>query len=257
MTDVKYASQFSPPTDPNDGQGAQMGILEHLSELRERVMKASLALVIGMVIAFFFTAPLMEYLQTPYGREFTVLGPTGGIVAFFRVALMAGAILAIPVITYQAMMFVLPALTKREKRIVFLTLPPITILFVVGVLFAWFILIPPALGFLEGFQPTIFRPEWTADLYLSFVTALIFWMGIAFETPLIFFVVSLLGLVEANTLIKHWRIAIVGSAIAAALITPTIDPVNMFLVVAPLLALYVLSIVLVAVGSRINRPKKD
>jgi sec-independent protein translocase protein TatC len=202
---------------------------------------------------------VLEFLQQPYGREFTVLGPTGGVVAYFRVALMVGAMLAIPVITYEILMFILPGLTRKEARLVLASLPAVTLLFITGVAFAWFILLPPALGFLEGFQPTLFKPEWTADLYLGFVTSLVFWMGVAFQTPLIFFVVALLGMVSARTLVKNWRIAVVGSAIAAALITPTVDPVNMMLVVAPLLALYGLSILLVLAGSRISRrnPAKD
>ncbi len=85
------------------------------------------------------------------------------------------------------------------------------------------------------------------------MTSLLFWMGVAFETPLVFFVLSLLGLVTATMLLKNWRFAIVGSAIAAAMITPTIDPVNMALVMGPLLALYGLSIILVTFGVRVNR----
>ena len=111
---------------------------------------------------------------------------------------------------------------------------------------------PPALGFLHGFQEKIFEPEWTADGYISFVTSLLFWMGVAFQTPLIFFIISLMGLVSARTLIRQWRIAVVGASIAAALITPTIDPVNMFLVMAPLAALYALSIVLVYFGRKMS-----
>ncbi len=165
---------------------------------------------------------------------------------------MLGAMIAIPVLTYQILMFVVPGLTRRERRYVLLALPIITLLFVVGAAFAWFILMPPALGFLQGFQPTLFKPEWTADLYLSFITSLIFWMGVAFETPLIFFVLALLGLVSAGALARNWRVAVVGSSVAAAMITPTVDPVNMILVMGPLMTLYLLSILLVYVGRRIN-----
>ena len=237
-------------------QEIRLSFMEHFNELRQRLTKAFLALIVGAVLALFIAEPLLQILQAPYGREFTVLGPTGGIVAYFRVTLTAGAIIASPMITYQIMMFVLPALTKREKRLVFMSLPAIVGLFLVGVLFAWFVLIPPALGFLEGFQAQLFKPEWTAELYLSFVTTLIFWMGVAFELPLVFFVVSLLGFVTRQLLIKHWRIAIIGSAIAAAVITPTVDPVNMFLVIAPLLVLYLISIVLTGVGQGMHRRRQ-
>jgi sec-independent protein translocase protein TatC len=238
---------------------AAMGLFEHLDELRRRLFAAVIALVIGSVIGVLVTTPVLEYLQQPYGRAFTVLGPTGGVVAYFRVALMIGGMLAIPIITYEALMFIMPGLTRSEKRMVLLSLPAVTGLFIVGVAFSWFILIPPALGFLEGFQPTLFKPEWTADLYLGFVTSLVFWMGVAFQTPLVFFVVSLLGMVQVPTLVKNWRVAVVGAAIAAALITPTVDPVNMLLVMGPLMGLYLFSIFLVMIGARIHskRPVQD
>lgn len=245
-----------PPPEPLeqeiDDEGARMGFWDHLEELRQRLFKAVLALVLGTVVGIIFATPVLEYLQQPYGRPFTVLGPTGGVVAYFRVALMVGAMISIPVITYQLLAFVLPGLTTREKRFLILSIPPITVLFLVGVAFAWFILIPPALGFLEGFQPTLFKPEWTADLYLGFVTSLLFWMGAAFETPLVFFVLSILGMVTARPLLKNWRVAVVGAAAASAVITPTVDPVNMFLVMGPLMVLYLFSIILVVVGSRMN-----
>lgn len=248
------ATQMNPPII--ETEGVEMGIFEHLAELRNRLLIAALALVIGTIGGVIVAAPVLEFLQQPYGRPFTVLGPTGGVVAYFRVALMVGAILAVPIITYEILMFLMPGLTRKEKRFVLAGLPAVTGLFVIGIAFAWFVLIPPALGFLEGFQPTLFKPEWTADLYLGFVTSLVFWMGVAFQTPLVFFIVSLLGMVTAGVLVQNWRIAIVGSAIAAAAITPTVDPVNMMLVMGPLLALYVLSILLVMIGRRIKHSQK-
>jgi len=240
-----------------DGDGAKMGLWEHLDELRRRLFVAAIALVLGTVAGVLVATPVLEFLQQPYGKAFTVLGPTGGVVAYFRVALLVGGMLSIPVITYEVLMFVLPGLTRKEKRIILLSLPAVTGLFVTGAAFAWFVLIPPALGFLAGFQPTLFKPEWTADLYLGFVTSLVFWMGVAFQTPLVFFVVALLGMVNARTLLRNWRIAVVGAAVAAALITPTIDPVNMLLVMGPLMALYLLSIALVIIGRRLSPAQNE
>lgn len=263
-----------------DGHGARMGLFEHLDELRYRLVRAAGALVVGTIIGILFAAPALEFLTQPYCEaveeniiiettenpeldstilvntrdcRLVSLGPTGAVVAYFRVSLTLGAIIAIPVITYQLLMFILPGLTQKEKRIVFLSLPAITLLFLIGVAFAWFVLMRPALGFLEGFQPTLFRPEWTSDLYLSFVTSLIFWMGVAFETPLVFFVLGLIGVVSVGPLIQNWRIAVVAASIAAAFITPTVDPVNMMLVMGPLLVLYMLSILLVYIARRIAR----
>ncbi len=241
--------------DPEDGHELRMGLLEHLNELRIRLFRAALGLVVGTVIGFFFAGQVLDYLKAPYGERFIALGPTDPVVAYFRVALLIGAILSIPITTYQILMFIVPGLTRKERGVLLRALPAITLLFIVGALFAWFLLIPPAVNFLDTFQSELFQAQWTADRYLGFVTALIFWMGVAFETPLIFFVLSIMGMVQARSLIKNWRFAIVGAAVAAAFITPTVDPVNMFLVMAPLLALYTLSIFLVLIGQRINQAR--
>jgi sec-independent protein translocase protein TatC len=230
-----------------------MSLLEHLEELRDRLFKAAIGLVIGTALGALFAGDIFKYLLQPYGRPAQILDPTGSVTNYFRVALMFGGILAIPLITYQLLMFILPGLTRRERRILLTALPAITALFLVGVAFAWFLLLPTAIDFLSNFHSDIFTTQWTADGYLGFVTSLLFWMGVAFETPLVFFVLSFLGFVTPRALINNWRIAVVGAAIAAALITPTVDPVNMFLVMGPLMVLYGLSIVLSSVGARINQ----
>lgn len=252
-------TEAAEPQEIEDGHELRMGFFEHLDELRHRLTRAVLSLVVGTVVGVFFTDRVLMLLQEPYCRipsvnscELIILDPTGNILIYFKVALMVGGILSIPMVTYQLLMFILPGLTRKEKRYVLLSIPATTALFIIGVVFAWRILMPPALGFLNEFQAEIFEPEWTADGYISFVTSLLFWMGVAFQTPLIFFVISLLGLVSAGTLVRQWRIAVVGASIAAALITPTIDPVNMFLVMAPLLTLYALSIVLVYFGHKLS-----
>ncbi len=231
-----------------------MSILDHLNELRGRLVKAAIAFAIAAGIGLAVAGPVLEFIKQPYGAEqFITLGPTDSVVAYFRVALLVGGILSIPLITYQVLMFVLPGLTPKERRTILLSIPFVTLLFLVGVVFTWMLLIPPAIGFFNNFMPELFVAQWTADRYLGFVTALIFWMGVAFETPLVAFVLSILGLLTPRTLIKHWRIAIVGSAVAAAAITPTVDPVNMMLVMGPLMGLYILSIGLTFVGRRFAR----
>lgn len=234
----------------SEGEELRMSLLDHLDELRRRLTKAALGLIIAVVVGVMFAAPVFEFLLEPYGRQVQILDPTGSVTSYFRVSLLIGGVIASPLITYQLMMFVLPGLTRKERRFILMALPAITALFLIGVSFSWFLLIPPALNFLATFQSNIFIVEWTADGYLGFVTALLFWMGVAFETPLVFFVISLLGMVNARALLRNWRIAIIGASVAAAFITPTIDPVNMFLVMAPLLTLYLISIVLVAIGQR-------
>lgn len=248
-----------PPDMPRfseDGEGARMGFFEHLNELRTRVTRAFIGIALGTVIGAMFADRLLIYLGGPYtsvtgGQEFVITTPTGGVVAYFRVALLIGAVIAVPIITQQIVMFVTPGMTKQERRIFFAALPLITLLFLVGVAFAWFILIPPALNFLVNFESTIFEPLVTAQDYLNFVVSLLFWMGVAFETPLVLFVLSLMGFITPRPLARNWRLAVVIAAVAAALITPTVDPVNMSLVMGPLMVLYIISIGLVVIGTRI------
>jgi sec-independent protein translocase protein TatC len=238
----------------------RMGIFDHLEELRQRVLNSFIALVLAVLLGIVLADPLLNYLLEPYrninpdeARRLLVLGPTGAVVNYFRVGMLAGSIIAVPFVTYQIMMFIVPGLTKKERRYIFLTLPVITGLFITGAAFAWYVLMPPAISFLEGFQSGVFRAEWAADEYIGFITSLLFWMGVAFELPFVLFVLSLLGFVTGRSLLNHWRIAIVLSSVAAAVITPTVDPVNMMLVMAPLLGLYVISIGLAVIGRRIAK----
>lgn len=225
-----------------------MTLLEHLNELRIRLFRSLIALVLGVLLSAVFTDRLLRYLIKPYGTELQVLGPTESVIIYFRVALLAGAIFAIPYITYQLFMFIAPGLTRSEKRYIYLALPATTGLFLLGVAFAWFIMVPAALGFLRDFESGIFKPEWTADRYVAFLTSLLFWIGVAFEMPVVIFVMARLGLVGPRVLLRNWRLAVVLITIVAALITPTVDPFNMLLVIGPLLVLYLISVGLAAIA---------
>jgi sec-independent protein translocase protein TatC len=173
-----------------------------------------------------------------------VLGPTEGITIDFRVALTAGLVMAMPFLVYQFLMFILPGLEPTEKQYILWGVPFATLLFFIGVLFAWYILTPAAVGFLSAWQPEIFIQQWQSREYVPFVTSLVFWVGLSFETPLIIFIMTKIGLVTPQFLLKQWRFAVVIIAIAAAMITPTVDPFNMGLVMLPLIVLYGLSILL-------------
>ncbi len=222
----------------------QMTLLEHLDEMRDRLVKAAIAVFVGTLISAAFTTQILEFLIAPYGQKLQVLGPTEGITIYFKVALTAGMILAMPVLVYQFLMFILPGLEPNEKKYVAWGVPFATLLFLIGVVFAWYILIPAAVNFLSAWQPEIFIQQWQSREYIPFVTSLLFWIGLSFETPLIIFIMAKLGLVTPRFLIKQWRFAVVIIAIAAAMITPTVDPFNMGLVMLPLLVLYGLSILL-------------
>jgi sec-independent protein translocase protein TatC len=227
-----------------DQLAGQMTLLQHLEELRDRLVKAAIAVFVGTLLSAAFTTQILELLIAPYGQKLQVLGPTEGITIYFRVALTAGLVISMPFLVYQFLMFILPGLEPNEKQYVMWGVPFATLLFLIGVGFAWYILTPAAVSFLSAWQPEIFIQQWQSREYIPFVTSLVFWVGLSFETPLIIFIMTKLGLVTPQFLIKQWRFAIVIIAIAAAMITPTIDPFNMGLVMLPLIVLYGLSILL-------------
>lgn len=240
-TQVVPKPPVEPPPDellelPPSEEGKVMGFFEHLDELRRRIVRSVTAIAIGMVIALAFTNPVIEYMKAAYGERLALLAPADSVVIFFRVALMLGAILAMPIITYHVFMFILPGLTKKERRWVFLALPGTTLLFLGGIVFTWFILIPTYINFLKNFNSDIFVTQWTADEYITFVTSVLFWHGVAFETPIVFYVLGRMGAVTPRAMIKYWRQAVAGAAVLAAIITPTVDPVTMGLIMGVLLS---------------------
>jgi sec-independent protein translocase protein TatC len=238
------SSNALPQDNPAKNPAEEMPLLGHLEELRDRLVRASAAVLIGTIIAAVFTPQILELLIAPYGQKLQVLGPTEGIAVYFRVAITAGLILAMPVLIYQFLMFVMPGLEAREKRYVYLGVPAAFVLFLIGVGFAWFIMLPSAIGFLSSWQTDVFVQEWQSQKYIPFITSLIFWIGLSFETPLLIYIMAKLDLVTPQFLIKQWRFAFVIIAIAAAMITPTVDPFNMALVMLPLIVLYGISILL-------------
>jgi sec-independent protein translocase protein TatC len=216
----------------------------HLVELRSRLLKALIALIISTLISFSIANHLIEILTRPIGgiQSLQSIEVTENVGVFMRVSLLSGFTLSFPIVLYQVLAFVLPGLNEKEKHWLKLLMPLATSLFLAGVIFAYFVMLPAALPFLISFAgiQTIPRPM----NYINFVTSLLFWIGVGFEMPLVIFMMAKLGLVTAGGLTRQWRIAIVLIAILAAVITPTIDPVNMGLLMLPLVSLYLLSILL-------------
>lgn len=233
----------------NDDWGANLqaimaSLAPHLVELRRRLFIALAAITVGMVIGFVFAEPILNVLAVPVGgvQNLQAIELTESIGVYVRVAVMVGGILAMPIIVYELVAFVVPGLLPHEKRVLYIALPFIFLAFIVGAAFAYFVMLPVAIPFLANFGgiPGNFR----VSSYVGFITRVVFWIGVAFETPLVIALLARIGVVTPQQLIKAWRFAVVGIAIAAALITPTPDPVNMAIVMLPLLALYGLSIVL-------------
>jgi sec-independent protein translocase protein TatC len=229
---------------------SSMPLLEHLEELRQRIFKAFAALVVATLVSFLFAGPLIDLLAAPIGgrKALVSIEVTENIAIFMRVSLLSGVVLAMPVIVYQVARFVLPGLTDRERRWLLLGVPFASLLFLSGVAFTWYVMLPAAVPFLVNFLgiKTQVRP----NNYFEFTTSLMFWIGLSFEMPLIVMFLAKLKFVNAGQLARNWRYAVVAIAIVAAAVTPTVDPVNMGLVMLPLIGLYVISIVLASIAGR-------
>lgn len=225
-------------------------LLKHLDELRIRIFKVFLALIVTTGISFAFSKQVIEYLATPVGgiAKLVSIELTENIAIFMKVSLLGGFILGMPVIFYQIMAFILPGLKRNERFWLLAMVPFATLLFATGVAFTWFVMLPSAIPFLSNFMgiTTQVRPE----NYFGFITRIMFWIGVCFEMPLVIMFLAKLKLVTARQLVSGWRYAIVVMAVVAAAVTPTVDPVNMGLVMAPLMGLYVISIVLAAIVGR-------
>jgi sec-independent protein translocase protein TatC len=215
---------------------------EHVEDLRAHLLRIVIALAIGVGVSLSFTEPLMQYLAIPVGglENLQAIEVTEEVGVFMRVALMSGIAIMLPYIAFELWLFAAPGLRPRERKFGLIGIPLSTMLFLGGIAFTYFLLLPTALPFLGGF--TEIAQFWTARDYFGFVTGLMLWLGLFFEFPLVVYILTSIGFVKPEVMAGQWRLAIVIIAIMAAMITPTIDPVNMGLVMLPMSLLYFISI---------------
>lgn len=229
--------------------GGEMTLLEHLLELRSRVMWSALAVAAGMIA--FFIPPVgfgvIGWLLAP-ARE-TVpdfrpqyIEPMENIAVYFRVALLGGVTVAMPMLVFQMLGFVAPALTKSEKRWLFPIVFLATVAFIAGLAFGYWVVLPVTLGFLLSFGNDIAQADWRIGNYIGFVTRILLVMGFVFETPLLVMGLAKARVVTAKKLLGWWRFAVVAAFLVAAIVTPTIDPITQSLVGGPIVVLYFVGI---------------
>jgi sec-independent protein translocase protein TatC len=225
------------------------GIGEHIDALRRHLLRSVLALAITTAVSFLFAERFMDYLARPLPgglASLQTIEPTESVGVFMRVALLSGVALAMPWIISELYLFTAPGLMPRSRVMLLVAIPAASALFIIGLLFTYFVMLPPAIGFLLEFGQ--FQSAWRPSAYFGLVTNLMFWIGIAFQMPLVVYALAAVGLIRARQLARGWRLAIVVTAIVAAAVTPTIDPVNMALVMLPMLGLYAFSILGAAVA---------
>ncbi|RPJ19931.1 MAG: twin-arginine translocase subunit TatC, partial [Chloroflexi bacterium] len=241
-TDVEDRPILDTFTTLASEEQARASVWEHVEALRGHLLRIVIALAIGVGISFYFTVPLMEYLAIPVGglENLQAIEVTEEVGVLMRVALTSGIAIMLPYIAFELWFFAAPGLRPRERKYGLIGIPLAAILFLAGIAFTYFILLPAALPFLGSI--TQIKQFWTGRDYFGFVTGLMIWLGIFFEFPLVVYILTSMGLVQPVVLAKQWRLAIVVIAIIAAAVTPTIDPVNMGLVMLPMSLLYFVSI---------------
>lgn len=257
------------PPPPDDGTSLQpfgdapeeeeeegMTMLEHLEELRNRIIVCAVALVVGLVISALpipfvtttaVTQEVISIISRPAADHLIFIRPGEGFVTYFQVALIVALVLALPVITYQVIAFVMPALLPHEKKYLYMAIPGAMASFAIGLLFGYVLVIPVAIQFLLVFGTDNIQGlevKWAFSEYIETVSTLLFWMGLSFETPLLMFFLTKLRILNPERLVRFRKYALILSFIVGAMITPTPDPLNQTLVSLPIYLLFELGLLL-------------
>ncbi|TMB78506.1 MAG: twin-arginine translocase subunit TatC [Chloroflexi bacterium] len=246
----------------------ELSLVQHLGELRDRLMVAGIAVLITTIIAFLFSVDIVRILLVPVNCEFfhvdpshfpyvtpeyichetrtklIALSPTENFTTFLRVSLFSGIALAMPVILFEIYAYIDPALFPKERRFVRLTVLPVLGLFLTGMAFCYFILLPNAIKFLINFGGDVIENQLRASDYISFVTTFILGVGLVFEVPAIIYTVVRVGVVPRSWLTRQRRYVFLLAFVVGAVITPTPDPFNQTLVAVPMYLLFELGLFL-------------
>ena len=263
-SEVDTASQLNPDLEPESANRnledeyldelpaeIEMSLFDHLEELRRRIFYALIAVALGVIGCFLFVKPIVQLLEVPaQGVKFLQLAPGEYFFVSIKVAGYSGLLVASPFILYQLILFVLPGLTRRERRLVGPVVLGSGVLFVGGLAFAYVALIPAALNFFISYGADVVEQLWSIDRYFEFVLLLMFSTGLAFQIPIIQLLLGFLGIVSSGQMLSGWRFVILGAAILGAILTPSTDPLTQSLLAGAVLGLYYSGIGLVKLVGR-------
>ena len=228
----------------------QIDLVDHLDELRSRIIIVLAVLAVAMSVLFWKSGEILHFLsqpirdQIPNWQGFLVLSPLDQIMTSISIAIYGALIITLPVLTYQIYAFILPAFPEEHHKHIKPMVWSVPILFLLGVVFAWYLVVPPAFDFLINFNQDQFNVQLRAKEYIQFVLLTLLAMGIVFEMPMVMMTLGRLGIVSSAMMKRHWRISIVALAVLAMLL-PGVDPISYIVEFIPLLVLYGLSYFLV------------
>jgi sec-independent protein translocase protein TatC len=233
----------------------KLPLRSHLQELRGRLLKCVIVLAAATAASFFFAKYIFYILESmAEGIDLIFIEMTEMISTYFHISFTCGFALALPFFIYQLVMFLRPALSPTERKYLNFLLPGVLLAFAAGLVFGYFVLVPPAAKFLINFGSDIATPQIRVGNYVSLMVKLLFAIGLCFETPLLIFLLSKFHIVTPEKLAKYRKFAMLGAFILAAIITPTFDPINQTIVAVPLIVLYEIGILLAKLARR--REKK-
>ena len=226
------------------GRDEELTVVEHLDELRHRIIVSAAALVVAFCAAYAFHQPIFEFLARPLpgdDRVLVTLSPTEGFMTVLKVSFWVALLVALPICLYQLYAYVVPAVAEQPRRRMLLVVAGISGLFLAGAAFGFFVVLPVALKFLLSFGGDLFTNDLRAGEYYGFVTSLVLASGLMFEVPIAMLGFARIGLASAEFYRRQWRVAIVAIAVIAALL-PGGDPLSMMLLMIPQIVLYALGI---------------
>lgn len=214
-----------------------MTLIAHLTELRSRLIKSLIAVAVGSVVGYCFIGDIMHYLTLPAGKLY-YMQPSEAFFTYIKVAIIAGFLLALPVVFYQAWRFFLPALTRKERLVLGLVVPISVLLFFAGLAFSFFLVLPAGIRFFMSFGNGELEALFSVNRYFDFVISFVLPFGFVFELPLIITILGKIGILSSRFLGKYQRIVIFLSFILGAIITPTPDIFTQSMIALPMIVLY-------------------
>jgi sec-independent protein translocase protein TatC len=217
----------------------EMSIFDHLEELRLRIFYCLIGVTIAIIGCFAFVRPLVGILEVPAGDvKFLQLAPGEFFFVSIKVAGYSGLVLSSPWVLYQIIQFVLPGLTRRERKLLAPVVLGSGILFFAGLFFAYKLLIPAALNFFVSYGGDVVEQSWSIDRYFEFVLLLLFSTGLAFQIPVVQLILSFLGIISSTQMLSSWRYVLLGAVVLGAILTPSTDPLTQSLLAGAVLGLY-------------------
>ncbi len=230
----------------NDGS---MSIIAHLTELRKRLIRSLIAIGIGSCIAYYFIEDIMHLLTGPAGKLY-YMQPAEAFFTYIKVAIFVGFLISLPVVLYQIWRFVLPALIGMERYLLSVIVPVSLILFLAGIAFSFFLVLPAAVKFLVGFSTQELQPMFSIKQYFDFVIAFLLPFGFIFELPLAIILLAKVGIVSSKFLAKQQRIVIFLTFVIGAVISPTPDIFSQCMIAIPMILLYEIGYLIVRFGMK-------